>query len=235
MQSNFKFILNFFITRRQAAYNLDKENIKIWQNANKLVKLAANKKIISWYSHNNTIHLQRNEYALDCTGFVQYVLLQARLQYALTEVQTFVRNASHTIPKPIKIDELWPIHYVEFLSKPDKPLYWNILESPALLIPGDLIAYTRFNASNPSAETGQHIMIVAARPDLQQPNTFWVPIFDATKKPHGSSDLRPKEGGIAKSTIGLILDEQGHLNRLKWSPDSTVILKRKIVMARIGN
>lgn len=205
---------------------------KILIGAQNIILGIKTKKFSSLYSHSNIIDPYKGLYEVDCSGFVNNILKEQKLLNALFEIQNFI-NSQENIPHPIYLDP-WPLHYVLFISSQTPKKYWQTIWDVKLLQPGDIIAYYSASNKNLSSEHGQHVMIVSdaikCAPDS---SCIWVPIFDSTKKPHGSSDIRENGNGIGQGTIGLEINEHGTPTELLWHPESKYKLKCKIAMARI--
>lgn len=207
----------------------------LWAGAQALVKAVQTKRLISKYSHQNIVDNIRGSYEVDCSGFVNTVLVSQKLLGALQEIQDFTKTQEDPLLRPSD-GQPWPLHYVHFLSSQRPKKYWLPIQDARSLEPGDIIAYTSSSAEkNPHTERGQHIMVVAnfIRSTPESPSWVLVPIFDSTSKPHGKWDWRAQDGGIGEATIGLGLDTAGVPKRLKWHPERRVSWERNIIMARV--
>lgn len=204
------------------------------------------------FSHQN-LPSNNGTYSVDCSGFVSLVLNHQNITNPIQEIINF-------IPKNFSPDIInntpSPLHYSFFLQNKPRKQYWDLIDNASSLIPGDFIVYTKHRRNiekdndNKKFDTeyGQHIMIVAGRSQktAADPNILWVPIFDSTRTPHGSTDQRSKynTNGIGEGTIGLVINENNHPIKIVWTdqsknhtwqPVTKDFLKRDIKMARITN
>jgi len=205
---------------------------KLLQKAKEIVVGIKRKTLTTRYSHDNRVDVHQGFYEVDCTGFVNHILISQKLVKALREVQDFIET-ERIVPKP-KDGLPWPLHYTVFFDSEKPKKNWFPFTNAYMLEPGDVIAYTSNDTrANPSSEDGQHIMIVAGRYIPIPKSRIWVPIFDSTRKPHGHEDKRGREGGIGVAIIELELNLKGKPGRLKWYPGSKFSLNRNITMARV--
>lgn len=193
----------------------------------------------SRYSHKNK--LKNGIYNMNCTGFIKLILSEQNITCPIQEVITSIPTAFRL---SVANNTPSPIHYMFFFKSQTNKKYWSLISNAFLLIPGDFIVYDNIfdntqRTKKEATEKGQHIMIVADQPYTYEknPNLLFVPIFDSTKQPHGTSDQRIKgTGGFGRGTIGLMLDKDDQPTKLAWSAEQAPNKKwlaRDIKMARI--
>ena len=162
----------------------------------------------SAYTHHTSIDEASGRFDYDCSGLVDYALVNIA-------PEAFAELRQATVKRPLAK------HFVTFFAG-NPAGRWKRVVRVVDLVPGDILAWLK-PADVTSKNTG-HVMIVreAPRRDAKRADEIVVPIYDSTSIRHGSGDSRTATHGTGLGTgeVLLLVDARGAPLRYRWSRGS---------------
>jgi hypothetical protein len=171
------------------------------------------------YSHTTKIDEAAGSYAVDCSGFVCFLLKK----FAPTHYKD-ISKGEHKRP-------LAENFYDHFAASPstDKGR-WRRVERLADARPGDWIAWRR--AESEAGESTGHIVFVEAAPVREDDGQYRVVVLDSTSSPH-ADDTRPKgSNGIGTGTMWFTVDAAGKPVAYRWRSIKGTLRTEAIAIGR---
>ena len=161
--------------------------------ANLMVKNIKN----TTYSHETYIDESKGIYEFDCSGFVNYLLIEMR-----PTAQAAIPHRGQDMPLA---EDFY--RYFRGLSKSPNKTGWSKVENTTDLKPGDIIAWLQPTSSEDSDNTG-HVMIVGGKPlvNSNRKKEVLVPVIDSTSSPHSDDSRSKGSAGLGKGTIGIFMN-----------------------------
>jgi hypothetical protein len=176
----------------------------------------------STYQHPTDIDAAAGRYNCDCSGLIDYLLLQ--------DLPSHYRS----IPFPKTVKRPRAVEFYEvFNSAPTTPTpgkLWQHIETITDVRIGDLLAWRK----DPLPEKGNtgHIVLFDSVPKPIGENLYEVTVIDSTSLPH-HDDTRPKSTtGVGRGTIYIKTDSQGHPIGYASKSREGPFLKYPIAIAR---
>jgi len=170
------------------------------------------------YSHKTQVDEKAGTYAVDCSGFVCFLLKKLAPQHYKD-----VPKGEHKRPLAINFFE-------HFMSQP-LVKRWRRIERLADAQPGDLIAWRR-DELTPGENTG-HIVFVDASPLREDDGQFKVAVLDSTASAHGSDTRKEGATGIGRGTMWFSVDAEGRPVAYRWRSKSGTLREEAIAIGRI--
>lgn len=170
------------------------------------------------YSHKTQVDEKAGSYAVDCSGFVCFVLKKLALQHYKD-----VPKGEHKRPLAINFFE-------HFMSQPLLKR-WRRIERLNDAQPGDLLAWRR-DEQTPGENTG-HIVFVDAVPVREDDGQYKVAVLDSTASPHGSDTRKDGTTGIGRGTMWFSVDTEGRPVAYRWRSKSGTLREEAIAIGRI--
>jgi hypothetical protein len=170
-----------------------------------------------------------DNYEINCSGFINHVLVSERFTKALEEIREFVFA---TNDRTCYKNTYYPraLTFVRFMLSEKQKKYWSAIKNVNEIEPGDIIAYAK--ELHKVTDGGQHMMIVSNQiKATTELDWFHIPVFDSTSG-HGPNDKRGDKESLGEGIIGLEFNGNKFPKRLKWSPESAPS-ETTIVVARI--
>jgi hypothetical protein len=179
----------------------------------------------STYQHPTDIDASAGRYNCDCSGLIDYLLLQdLPLHYK-----------SIPFPKSVKRPRAVEF-YQAFIAAPPAPAQptpgqlWQHVETITQARTGDLLAWRK----DPLPEKGStgHIVLFDSTPKPIAENLYEIIVIDSTSLPH-HDDTRPANvTGVGRGTIYIKTDAQGHPIGYASKSANGPFLKHPIAIAR---
>ncbi len=170
------------------------------------------------YSHKTQVDEKAGSYAVDCSGFVCFVLKKLAPQHYKD-----VPKGEHKRPLAANFFE-------HFMSQP-LVKRWRRIDRLADAQPGDLIAWRR-DELTPGENTG-HIVFVDAPPIREGDGQFKVAVLDSTASAHGSDTRKEGATGIGRGTMWFSVDAQGRPVAYRWRSKSGTLREEAIAIGRV--
>jgi hypothetical protein len=149
------------------------------------------------YEHRTKINEDTGEYYCDCSGLVGYVLNR-----------TVGKDGTGALgdgrERPLAM------HYEQFFAKAptkrDRESRWQRVEKLVDARPGDIIAW-RHEVPKPG-NTG-HVVIVAARPVVEEDGLVRVVMIDSTTRPQVDDTRAKGTSGVGRGAMWFTVDDKG--------------------------
>jgi len=169
------------------------------------------------YSHKTQVDEKAGSYAVDCSGFVCFVLKKLAPQHYKD-----VPKGEHKRPLAINFFE-------HFMSQP-LVKRWRRIDRLADAQPGDLLAWRR-DELTPGENTG-HIVFVDAAPVREDDGQFKVAVLDSTASAHGSDTRKDGATGIGRGTMWFSVDPEGRPTGYRWRSKNGALREEAIAIGR---
>jgi hypothetical protein len=176
----------------------------------------------SSYQHPTDIDASAGRYNCDCSGLIDYLLLQ--------DLPSHYKSIAYpkNVNRPRAVE-----FYQAFIAAPAQPTtgqLWQHIETITDARAGDLLAWRK----DPLPEKGNtgHIVLFDAAPKPIAENLYEIIVIDSTSLPHHDDTRAANTTGIGRGTIYVKTDSQGQPIGYATKSREGPFLKYPIAIAR---